>query len=288
MTKILITGKNSYVGNELSEWIVRKNMNYEVELVGMRDNEWRKKNFYDVDTVVHTAGIAHVSTNPKMKEQYFKVNRDLTLEVALKAKKSGVKQFIFLSSIIVFGNSKYRRSSINSETCIKPDNFYGESKLQAENELLKLEDDTFKIVIVRPPMIYGEGSKGNYPKLSKLAKFSPLFLKNNNKKSMIYVKNLCEFLYLLIKNNEYGTFHPQNNELVGSSILFNTIAKVNSKRVLNIEINDYVFNKLINKFEIFSKIFGDLYYEKKISEYKEKYNLFSFYESINLTEKKGK
>lgn len=288
MKKILITGKNSYVGNHLSEWISQKNNGYKVTMVGMRDEEWKKIDFSLFDTVVHVAGIAHVSTDPRMKEQYFKINRDLTKEVAMKAKESGVKQFIFLSSIIVFGKATYSQKAINVRTKANPENFYGESKIQAEKELLTIEDKSFKVSIVRPPMIYGENSKGNYPKLSRLANISPLFIKNANKKSMIYIKNLCEFLYLLIKNNEKGIFHPQNNEVISSSKLFNTIANVNSKKILNIKISDVFMKILIDKIEIFSKIFGDLYYEEKLSQYKEKYNVFSFDESIKLSEKKGK
>src|SRR5699024_9207342 len=155
----------------------------------------------------HVAGIAHVSTDPEMEEKYFQVNRDLTIEVAEKAKVDGVHQFIFMSSIIVYGT---QNEFIDEHTEPNPDNFYGESKLQAEAGILPLQDENFHVAIIRPPMIYGKDSKGNYPLLSKLAQLTPIFPDYDNQRSMLHIDNLTEFIRLIIDNNDWGKFYPQN------------------------------------------------------------------------------
>ncbi|MBO1913025.1 NAD-dependent epimerase/dehydratase family protein, partial [Microvirga sp. 3-52] len=99
MKQILITGENSYVGNAFDTWLSNNPDLYSIDKVSMRDRSWKKKDFSPYDVVVHVAGIAHVSTDPDMEEKYYRVNRDLTIEVAEKAKADGVKQFIFLSSL---------------------------------------------------------------------------------------------------------------------------------------------------------------------------------------------
>ena len=167
MKRVLITGANSYVGTSVEKWLMKEPNNYYVETLDMQDPNWVNFDFTKFDVVFHVAGIAHVSKKKSMEDLYYKVNRDLTIQTAEIAKSSGVKQFIFMSSMIVY-NSK--ESQICSNTKPNPDNYYGLSKLQAEECLEKLQINDFKIAIVRPPMIYGPNSKGNFPKLVSLAK----------------------------------------------------------------------------------------------------------------------
>src|SRR5690606_4851767 len=129
MKKILITGKNSYVGNSFEKWLGNYPGEYHVEQISLRNNSWKNEDYSKFDTILYVAGIAHVSTDPKMEELYYRVNRDLTIEVAKKAKEDGVKQFIFMSSIIVYGNATSDKKVIDSKTIPKPSNFYGKSKL---------------------------------------------------------------------------------------------------------------------------------------------------------------
>ena len=168
-----------------------------------------------------------------MKELYYKVNRDLAIEIAKKAKREGVKQFIFMSSIIVYGSSGRigERKIIDKDTKPSPVDFYGDSKLQAEKGLRALESDIFKVVILRPPMIYGKGSKGNYPKLSKAARVLPIFPDIDNERSMLHIDNLCEFIKLMIDNEESGVFFPQNKEYVKTSEMVKLIADVQGRKV---------------------------------------------------------
>ena len=168
MKKILITGANSYIGTSVEKWLLSKE-NYEVVTLDVKDTDWKKFDFSPFDSVFHVAGIAHFSKDESKKDLYYQVNTDLTAEVAAKAKNAGVGQFIFMSSIIIYGDSSSAKRVIGKGTVPTPSDFYGDSKWQAEKRISPLESDNFKVVIVRPPMIFGKGSKGNYPKLARLA-----------------------------------------------------------------------------------------------------------------------
>ena len=286
MKNILITGENSYIGNSVKSWLEKGPDNYKIETIDMKSDIWKLKDFSKYDVVFHVAGIAHVSTDPNMENLYYKVNRDLTIETAIKAKAENVKQFIFMSSIIVYGDSKEKNRVITIDTLPTPSNFYGKSKLEAEEGITKLQSENFKISIIRPPMIYGKESKGNYPKLSKLAKKIPLFPDIDNKRSMLFIDNLSEFIKLLIDNNIGGTFFPQNKEYVNTSNLVSEISKTHNKETRLTKL----FNPFINLFSninVVNKVFGNLIYEKKMSEIDNlDYQIVSFKQSIKMTERK--
>lgn len=285
MKRILITGKNSYIGISVENWLKREPEKYFIETLEMKDESWKEFDFSTFDVVFHVAGIAHVSTDPKMEELYYKVNRDLTIEVANKSKQSGVKQFIFMSSIIVYGDSKSSKRIINKDTIPTPSNFYGKSKLEAEEGILPLQSDSFNVVILRPPMIYGKGSKGNYPRLAKLAKTTPIFPDFRNQRSMLYIGNLCEFIKLIIDYDETGIFFPQNKEFVSTGDLVKTIADVHHHKIWMIRLFNPII-KLLFKVQIINKVFGNIVYEKKMSECQNKnYQVYNFEDSIMITER---
>ena len=217
MKKILITGANSYIGMAVEKWLNRENDKYIVDTVDMIDGTWREKNFTEYDVVYHVAGLAHADVGKVSEERkafYYKINTDLAVETAKKAKDDGVKQFVFMSSMIIYGESGGfgQQKVITRDTKPSPANFYGDSKWQADQKIQMLMDDTFKVAIVRPPMIYGKGSKGNYPTLAKMAKKLPIFPKVDNQRSMLHIDNLCEFIRLIIENEDSGVFFPQNAE----------------------------------------------------------------------------
>ncbi|GEK57703.1 NAD-dependent epimerase [Marinococcus halophilus] len=284
MKRLLITGSNSYIGNSLIEWLKQYSSEYIVETISLRNESWENTNFSQYDTVLHLAGIAHVSSDPKQKELYYKVNRDLTIETAEKAKQDGVKQFIFMSSIIVYGGSVLNNGMIDKSTVPRPRDFYGDSKLQAEQGIVSLESENFKVAIVRPPMIYGKGSKGNYPKLSKLAKATPFFPNIENKRSMLHIDNLCEFIRLLIENEEKGLYFPQNKEYVRTSEIVKLISHVHRKKMILTKIFNPLILLLRKKVNFLNKIFGDLVYEKNMSNYKQEYRIRNLKETITVTE----
>lgn len=290
MKRLLITGANSYIGTSFEKYIKENYPNdYAVDTVDMIDGSWREKSFAGYDSVFHVAGIAH-SDSGKISEEkaklYYAVNTDLTVETAKKAKADGVAQFIFMSSAIVYGNSAPigQRKVITKDTPVNPANSYGDSKVQAENGITPLNDDQFKIVILRPPMIYGKGSKGNYPLLAKIALKTPIFPYVKNERSMLYIENLCEFVRLMVENNEQGTFWPQNNEYSNTSELVKMIAEAHGKKMCL--LNGFAWClKLMSHFTgLVNKAFGNLSYIQELSEYKTSYCKFSLNDSIKKTE----
>lgn len=281
MKKVLITGKNSYIGKSFIEWMKSSNENYEIVELDLKDQDWESIDFSSFDVVFHVAGIAHVSTDPRLKELYYEVNRDLTYKVAKKAKDDGVKQFIFMSSMIVYGDLGH----ISINTIPKPNNFYGDSKLQAEKKIEELEDLYYKVVILRPPMIYGKGAKGNYMKLSKFARKTFLFPEINNQRSMLFIENLCEFIRLMIENEESGIFFPQNEKHVKTSELVKLIGEANNNNIRLIKWFNVLIKPFINKINLLSKVFGNLAYDLEMSEYQQDYRLTNYEDSIFKTER---
>lgn len=290
MKKILITGANSYIGISFERYIKENFPNdYMVDTMDMIDGSWREKDFSGYDSIFHVAGIAH-SDNGKINDEkaklYYAVNTDLTIETAKKAKAKGVKQFIFMSSAIVYGNSAPigKTKIITKDTPVSPANCYGDSKVQAENGIIPLNDDDFKVVVLRPPMIYGKGSKGNYPVLSKFAQKLPVFPYVKNERSMLYVENLCEFVHLMIRNEEHGIFHPQNAEYSNTSELVKMIADVHGKKVYLIKGFGWLLKMMSHVSGLVNKAFGSLCYDMRLSEYICDYRICNLGESIQRTE----
>lgn len=290
MKKILITGANSYIGTSFEQYMKEHYCNeYIVDTVDMIDGTWREKDFSGYDTVFHVAGIAH-SDNGKIdaeKEKlYYAVNTDLTVETAKKAMTDGVKQFIFMSSAIVYGESAPigKNKIITRDTPVSPANCYGDSKVQAEKGITLLSNDAFNVVVLRPPMIYGKGSKGNYPILAKLANKLPIFPYVKNERSMLYIENLCEFVRLMIENEEAGIFWPQNAEYSNTSELVKMIALAHGKKVRLVKGFTWGIKLMSHFTGLVNKAFGSLCYEMSLSEYKEDYRRVRLEQSIERTE----
>lgn len=289
MKKILITGANSYIGMSFENYMKQWKEEYIIDTVDMIDGSWREKDLSGYDVVFHVAGIAH-SDNGKISEEkaklYYKVNSELPEEVAIKAKADSVKQFIYMSSMIVYGESAPIGKSkiITKDTMPAPANAYGDSKLQAEYKLNPLGSEKFKIIILRPPMIYGKGSKGNYPVLSKYAKKLPIFPDIENQRSMLYIENLCEFIRLMIINEESGTYMPQNAEYTKTSEMVKVIGEVSGKKIIMVKCLNPILRLCAPLVSIINKVFGNLSYDMKLSEYKEVYHSISFEETIQRTE----
>lgn len=280
MKKVLVTGEFGYIGSKFKEW-TKKNSDKKIvlEFISVRDDSWKNIDFSIYDSVLHLAGIAHVSRNPKLQSMYYEVNRDLTIELAKKSKQDKVKQFIFMSSIIVYGDQK----KITNETIPCPIDFYGDSKLQAEKILKKMETKDFNIAVIRPPMVYGEKCKGNFSKLMKISTKISIFPNIVNHRSMIYIDNLCNFLCEIIKNNEKGVFFPQNANYISTINIIKEINRIKNRRIFLLNTFNPLINILFQKNTFFKKIFGDLTYDQSMSVYKESYQKISFEDSIKKT-----
>ena len=289
LKKVLITGANSYIGESVEKWLNNSDNEYEVDTLDMLDPNWKEFDFSKYDTVFHVAGIAHTdvgNVSEEVKQKYYQVNTDLTLEVANIAKNAKVRQFIFMSSMIVY--SGCGTTHITKDTKPKAENFYGDSKLQADLKLQEMNSESFKVVVVRPPMIYGKGSKGNYPQLAKLATKLPVFPIVYNKRSMLHIDNLCEFIKLMIDNEESGVFFPQNSKYTNTSDMVQMIASVKGHRIimlpgtsLSIKLLENVPGKIGG---LAKKAFGDSYYDMSLSEYKDEYRVNGLRNTIEKTE----
>ncbi len=289
LKKILITGTNSYIGTSVAKWLNNSNNEYIVDTLDMMNSNWKEYDFSKYDTVFHVAGIAHAdvgNVSDEVKQKYYEVNTDLTIDVANIAKEENVKQFIFMSSMIVYSGCDTKH--ITKDTKPKAENFYGDSKLQADLKLQEMNDESFKVVVVRPPMIYGKGSKGNYPQLAKLATKLPVFPIVDNKRSMLHIDNLCEFIKLMIDNEESGVFFPQNDEYTNTSDMVQMIANVKGHKIVmlpGMSLPIKLLEKIPGKIGgLALKAFGDSYYDMDMSRYKIKYSLINLSESIQLTE----
>lgn len=281
MKRVLITGKMSYIGRALEDWLEARGGCYQVDVVDMQKDSWRAKDFSLYDVVYHVAGIAHIKETKANRRLYYKVNRDLAYETALKAKGEGVGHFIFLSSMSVYG---LEEGFIDSKTIPRPASAYGQFKYEAEGLIRDLEDEGFVVAILRPPMVYGRGCRGNYPRLAKLAQKTPVFPRLDNRRSMIYVDNLSEAVRQLIDERLGGLFFPQNTDYVSTSDMVGLIAKAHGRSMVLTSF----FNPLIRRFplRLFRKLFSDLVYDQAMSSFKADYRVSSFRASIMKTEGK--
>lgn len=299
--KILITGAGSYIGESFRAYVDEYyKENFEIETLDMLDEKWREKDFSSFDIVYHVAGIAHAdvgNVDEATKEKYYAVNTDLTVEVCKKAKADRVKEFVFMSSMIVYGDSAPygAKKIVDANTVPKPANFYGDSKLQADVAVRELADEEFKVIVLRPPMIYGKGSKGNYPVLAKLAKKLPVFPDVDNERSMLHIDNLCEFLcqVMLIEHltQDAVVLIPQNAEWTKTSDMVEQIAEVSGKKIKKtkvltpaVKIAGMMPGKIGG---LVNKAFGNNCYAYKISVYSGvNYQKNTLKQSIIRTEEK--
>ena len=295
--KVLITGAGSYIGETFRAYAGKHYPALHIDAVDMLDGSWNKADFSSYDIVYHVAGIAHAdvgNVSEETKEKYYKVNTDLAVEVAEKTKAEGVKEFIFMSSMIVYGDSAPYgvKKVVDEHTVPHPANFYGDSKLQADVAVRDLADDKFKVVVLRPPMIYGKGSKGNYPTLAKLAKKLPIFPKIENERSMLHIDNLCEFLCQIMLV-EFCTpsvvLIPQNAEWTKTSEMVREIGEVCGRKVRIVGILNpavWLGSKVPGKIGgLVNKAFGNSCYAHEISVYEGiDYQKVDLKESIRRTE----
>lgn len=287
MKRILIAGANSYIGTSFEKFMDNFPDKYKIDTIDMRDDTWLDIDLSTYDSIIQIAAIVHVKE--KNEELYFEVNRDLAVKVAKKAKNDGVSQFIYFSSMSVFGKDK---GIISKNTVPSPMGAYGKSKLQAEKLLSELDSDDFNVAIIRPPMVYGKNSIGNYSRLSKVAQKSPVFPRVINKRSMLYIDNLSAFCKLLIDYSLSGTFHPQNVNYVNTGSLVQKIGEVHGKRVIIISGVNWIISIFMKKSSVFKKVFGTLVYDSSMEGYpgsiyhgvRLDYQQYSFDESIRKTE----
>ena len=266
MKRVLITGANSYVGTNVEKWLMKDSNNYHVETLDMQNPIWINFDFTKFDVVFHVAGIAHVSKKKSLDELYYKINRDLAIETAKKAKESGVRQFIFMSSMIIYGEdnaiSDKRHIDISK---YNPLNAYGNSKLEADMAIQKLQNEKFLVSIVRTPVIYGPKCKGNFPKLLKMASMLSVVPNVSNQRSMIYIDNFSEFIKLLISRSANGVFYPQNSEYMSTTKIIVTARKYLRKRTIKTRLFNLPLRFMSKYISSIRKAYGNKTYDLNLS-----------------------
>ena len=281
--RILITGKNSYIGNSVKAWLNDKEPSFIVDEISLRNLDLLSVSFKDYDVIIHVAGIAHISSNKKLIPEYFRVNRDLAIEVANKAKEEGVKQFIFTSSMAIYGDDRpigeFRPIDVDNP---KPTNPYGQSKLEADLVIQKLHDDRFKVSILRIPMVYGKSAKGNFLKLVNISRRISIFPKIRNIRSFLHINNLSELIRLIILNSHTGVLYPQDQEYFDTTKFINSYRMSINKTTRFVPFLSFILILSGSFINTINKIYGNKYYEKIHSKIENlNYQLFSIEDVIN-------
>ena len=263
MKRVLIAGAGSYIGEHLNKWLSRTPADFDVQTLDTHSPNWELFNFSGYDAVVMVAGLAHKKETIANAPLYDAVNHLMAVEVAQQAKHDGVTQFVFFSSMSVYGLTVGR---IHADTPVKPTTAYGRSKLAAETDMQILADDHFHVAILRPPMIYGPGCKGNYPRLSALLRRLPFFPYVQNERSMLYIDTLCGWLQRLLQSGEGGLFFPQNAEYVSTTELAKQIALAHGKQLHQPRGLGFLLGLLARQGGTIGKLFGTLTYDQAMSQ----------------------
>ncbi len=266
LKNVLVTGSNGYLG---SSFINQYKNKYKFENFSLLTQKLEDINFDSVDIVLHCAALVHQKIEHSY-EKYHEINVEYPLKLAKLAKENGVKQFVFISTIAVYGEDEEK---LDENTVCNPITPYGKSKLAAEKELLKLNDDNFVVSIIRPPMIYGKNAPGNIDSLIKLVKKLPIIPLGGieNKRSFISIQNLCHMIDEIITQQKAGVFLASDDEPLSTSRLIELIAKNLNKKVYLIKIPFFEsFLKLV-KPSFHKRLYGSLEVDNSIT--KEKLNL---------------
>lgn len=286
--KVLVTGQHSYAGTQFANRMNELNKGWGIDFVSVRDNVWKQIDFSLYDAVYHVAGIVHKKETVKNKDLYYKVNRDLTYQLALKAKREGVKSFVFLSTMAVYGliGKIGEETIISKETKAAPTSHYGKSKLEAEELLETLKSSEFMVSILRIPMIYGPNCPGNYRSLSELARKTPVFPKINNRRSMIFVDYLSDVVSYIIEEKLSGIMLVKNPKDVSTLEMVNEIANQHQKNFYNSVLVGLIVKLIGSQLTVTRKMFSSIFYKDddcQIDGFE--YKNISFRKSINLSEK---
>lgn len=254
--KTLLTGASGFVGSRLMATFPNSE---KLSSVSLQTTSPAEIDFSEVKTIIHCAGIAH-RMEPTPDELYFSVNRDLTLELARAAKAAGVGQFIFLSTIKVYGVDAVS-TPLTADSVCEPDEPYGASKLAAEEGLQELEDDSFRVAIIRPPLIYGPGAKGNLQRLMELVCGNkPIPLGGiHNRRSMVFLDNLIHLIHCIRGTTASGIFLPSDRPVISTSQLVQQlIAELNPGKKMLALPGPLRWGIKLLKPEFHKRLFGSL------------------------------
>jgi len=273
---ILVTGASGYVGKKFIEAYKKK---FKIKTFSLQKESLEDLNLNNIKTIIHCAALVH-QKKFHSQEEYDQVNVEYPLKLAKKAKESGVTQFVYLSTIAVYGNNN---DKLTEKTKCFPLTPYGKSKLKAEEQLNKLNDTNFIISIIRPPMVYGKDAPGNIQTLISLVKKIPIlpFANTNNHRSFLYIDNLTYMINCIIEKRTAGIFLSTDDKALSTTALITLIAKALNR---NIQLINIPFFKILLKNvkpSLYNKLYGNLEIDnsetKKLLNYK---NIYTVEEGI--------
>ncbi|MGL5964897.1 MAG: NAD-dependent epimerase/dehydratase family protein [Fusobacteriaceae bacterium] len=257
--KLLITGASGFIG---SNFIKKYSSEYDIVEVCLIEKTPEELDYKDVDTVLHLAALVHQMKGAP-EERYFEVNTELTKRLAISSKNGGVKHFVFYSTVAVWGTHGYfdHNKIITLETPLNPTTPYAQSKLEAEKILEDLKDESFKISILRPPMVYGKDCPGNMKRLEKLVDYLPIlpFDNDENLRTIVHVDKLLEETDRIIKNELEGIFIPRDEKDVSIKEILEYIFREKKKKKILIKIPKFIIKILgAIKPRIIESLYGSL------------------------------
>ena len=258
MKKILISGACSYIGISLERFLSQWPEQYQVDTLDVIGDSWKSADIAGYDAVFHVAGIAHQKETAENSHLYFEVNRDLAVAMARKAKNAGIPHFVFMSTMSVYGMES---GVITPDTKPQPKNSYGQSKLEAEDAMHAMEDESFRVAVLRPPMVYGKNCRGNFQTMKKLVEKSPIFPAVKNQRSMISIDTLCSFVRMAVDEQLCGTFFPQNRASVSTTAMARIMADELGRRVWFSRLAGIGVQILATFYPTARKAFSSLTYE---------------------------
>ena len=266
---ILITGSSGYVGSHLADNL--EQLGNKVSRLNVKNTLWKELDFKQYDAIIHTAALVHNNDPNAQLAEYFRVNMHLTFNLAMEAKKCGVKHFVFMSTMAVFGEDGKigEMVELTNPTNLKPVTNYGISKAKAEAKIREIADDNFKVAIIRPPMIYGVGSPGNFTKLIKVAKRLPIIPNLSIVRGALYIKPLEKSEIEKIKNKMTGSHIPKEKLHSTRTKVVTEIRKNEHKNTFLLPIPKAMY-PILNKFRVISKIYGNLVYAKSLYAHESK------------------
>lgn len=270
---LMITGASGFIGSNFIEKYKEEYNIIPIDLLQMKPEEI---DYTGVDTILHLAALVH-QMNGAPREKYFEVNTELTRRVAEEAKKQEVKHFVFYSTVKVYGcdgEMENHNFILTENSSCNPNDPYGESKYEAEKILRSMEDENFKVAIVRPPMVYGKGVKGNMLNLMKLVKYFPIlpFNYDENRRSLVGINNLLYMTKLIIDKEADGIYLGSDGNPVSIKEIVEIIAEIMDKKIINIKLSKFIL-KLLCKYKknIAIRLYGTLAFKQEDGYRKIKY-----------------
>ena len=252
MKKVLITGASGFIGSYLKEHL----KGYEISTLSLRDPNWKEQPI-DADVVIHCAGLAH-SKKSIPKERYMEINCHVTRELLEHSVQHKIFHFIFLSTMLVYGEGNL--GAIGPDSKLNPMSDYADSKVCAEEVIRNAK--IIKSTIIRLPLVYGDKVKGNLASLGRLASISPLFLNINNSRSILMIEDLPKLIERIIDENIVGILHPDSS-VQSTKDLYQSLR--GNKRTLYLNLPQTISTWLIQRNRFFAKLLGDAFYEEPIS-----------------------